>query len=53
MTKKLHFERGDKVCGGKKKYSDLNDRLKLQLERYNPRDKLNFLRSVAHNIHIF
>jgi hypothetical protein len=52
QTKKTHFERGE-PGGKKRKYKDMNLLIKNQVERYDPEDKIKFLRSVARNIHIF
>ena len=52
QTKKTQFDRGDQILG-KKKYRDVNGRLKNIVERYNSNSKVAFLRSISHNLHLF
>ena len=48
-TRIAHRNRGDSVTS-KKKYRELDQRVKRLLEQYDPSNKLQYLRGVAHNL---
>lgn len=52
LKKKIDFDRGIDVIL-RHKYKDVNKRLQNAIERYNPNDKITFLRGIAHNMHRF
>lgn len=52
QTKRTHFERGDSKKTTKK-YTTINDKITSVLNRYNSDDKVEFLKSIAQNLHSF
>ena len=52
QTKVLQMERGDEKYTSSK-YKKINKHLEQIVKRYNPDDKLTFLRLIAYNLHIF
>ena len=52
QMKRTHYERGDIKTPGKK-YATINDRLQHVVSRYDPDDKIAFLKSIALNLHSF
>ena len=53
VQRKLHYERGDKRQSRNKYYRNINDKLVKQVQGYNGENKLEFLKAVAYNLHIF
>ena len=52
QMKRTHYERGD-IKTPRKKYTTINDRLQHIVSRYDPDDKIAFLKSIALNLHSF
>ncbi|XP_068205394.1 uncharacterized protein [Palaemon carinicauda] len=52
QTKVIQMERGDERPTNTK-YKKINKRLEQIVSRYNPDDKITFLRSIGYNVHIF
>ena len=52
QAKVTHIKRGEEPKRKKKNIS-LDKRIKVLVEKYNPEDKLTFLRSIAHNLITF
>ena len=53
QMKRTHYERGDVLRHQGKKYATINDRLQHVVSRYDPDDKIAFLKSIALNLHSF